>query len=87
MFSFKKLLRDNTGTISDVYNAAKWKNLERRGWFQSSTDIGILMSTDGGALFKSCGVQAWPVWGVVINLPPAERCVCKCICACDYVFI
>lgn len=67
--------QDTTGNISDIFDGEKYKSLQQRGWFQSAGDIGIVCSTDGGALFKSSGVSAWPVWAVIANLDPSVRYV------------
>ena len=47
--------------MADIYDGRKWKNMKADGWFRDASDLAITSSTDGGALFKSCGVQAWPV--------------------------
>lgn len=65
--------RTQGDSIGDIYDGSKWKEMEKRGWFKTAQDIGLILSTDGGALFKSSKVEAWPVWGVVANLPPSER--------------
>ena len=63
----------------DIYDGEKYKTLQANGWFNEFSDIGLLLSTDGGALFKSSGVEAWPVWGVNLNLEPALRIVLESI--------
>jgi len=47
--------------------------LKNDGWFQGPEDLGVILSTDGGALFKSSGVSTWPIWALNTNLPPNER--------------
>lgn len=63
------------GTIRDVWDGEKVKQLREQGWFQDRNDLGLILSTDGGALFRRTGVQAWPIWAINANLPPSERYV------------
>lgn len=61
------------GVIRDIWDCEKVHELREQGWFRDSKDIGLIMSTDGGALFKRTGIQIWPVWGMIANLAPTER--------------
>jgi hypothetical protein len=65
--------KNNAEDSEDMYDGNKYLDLKEKGWFESPGDVGLLLSTDGGALFKSSGVEAWPVWGVISNLPPHIR--------------
>jgi hypothetical protein len=59
--------------IRDIWDGEKVQRLRQRGWFRKISDIGLVLSTDGGNLFKRTGVNAWPVWASIANLPPEER--------------
>jgi hypothetical protein len=56
-----------------MYDGGKYKEMLAKGWFQTPADLGLICSTDGGALFKSSGTSAWPIWGVNLNLSPDTR--------------
>ena len=73
--NYRNTAMHETGVISDLWNTAKVKELHtHKGWFTTSKyDLGLVLGTDGGALFKRTGVQAWPVFALIANLPPAER--------------
>ena len=63
----------NPTILKDIYDGRKYQRLVKEGWFATPGDVGVVISTDGGALFKSSGVEVWPVWAVITNLPPHER--------------
>lgn len=64
----------NTDNITDIFSGEKVRELVDKGWFQEgSQDIGLVMSTDGGVLFKRTSINVWPIWAVIANLPPKLR--------------
>ena len=60
----------NSHKCQDVWDGTKARKLKEEGWFANGTDIGLILSTDGGALFKRTGINVWPIWGIIANLPP-----------------
>jgi hypothetical protein len=73
------VLNNNDDTLVDILNGCKVQELRKRGWFNTSTDFGLVAGADGGTIFKRSGFQAWPVWGFIANLSPEERyeVICK----------
>lgn len=65
--------KQNTDNIEDIYDGSRYKRLQQEGWFVSPHDYAVAIGLDGVALFKQSNVQAWPIWGVLCNLPPEER--------------
>lgn len=64
--------------LVDIFCGTRVQELRNQGWFgRDSDDIGLVLSTDGGVLFKRTSINAWPVWGVIANLPPEVRLVCN----------
>jgi hypothetical protein len=59
--------------IRDIWDGKKVQSMRSKGWFQRVTDVGLVLSTDGGSLFKRTGINVWPVWASIANLPPQER--------------
>lgn len=69
--------------IEDIYDGARYRNLQQHGWFDSIHDYALLIGLDGVSLFKQSHTQAWPIWGILCNLPPNERYVsfvCGVVC-------
>lgn len=67
--------KPSNGVLEDIQDGIKYQALLKQGWFNDACDLGLVLSTDGGALFKSSGTSAWPVWAVNTNLSPSMRCV------------
>ena len=63
----------NSHKCQDVCDGTKARKLKEKGWFVNGTDIGLILSTDKEALFKRTGINVWPIWGIIVNLPPEER--------------
>lgn len=59
--------------IEDIYDGARYRKLQQHGWFESIHDYALLIGLDGVSLFKQSHTQAWPIWGILCNLPPNER--------------
>lgn len=66
---------NHNNVMRDVYDGEKYLHMKQKGWFKTAGDVAMILSTDGGSMFKSSGVEAWPVWGVLTNLEPAIRLV------------
>ena len=49
------------------------QELSKNGNFFSSNKLAFSFSTDGVAVFKSSNVSIWPVYLVILNLPPTIR--------------
>lgn len=72
--SWAKDVIADVSTIRDIFGGEKVKELQAQGWFRGqSEDIGLVMSTDGGVLFKRTSISVWPIWAVIANLPPTIR--------------
>lgn len=68
--------KQNDNNIEDIQDGSRYRKLRNEGWFVDggeTTDVGVAIGLDGVALFNRNSVQAWPVWGVICNLPPHER--------------
>lgn len=64
------------GAIEDVYDGELYKKHSCPGGFLSNQhNISFLGNTDGVALIRSNGYGVWPVYLVVNEIPPSERCV------------
>ena len=62
--------------IEDVYDGELYKKHACPGGFLSNQhNISFLGNTDGVALIRSNGYGVWPVYLVVNEIPPSERCV------------
>jgi hypothetical protein len=66
--------KENPNNIEDIHDRKRFRKLQTEGWFApGSLDIGLVAALDSVALFKRSNVQAWPLWGAIANLSPAER--------------
>ena len=66
----------DAGAIEDVYDGELYKKHFCPGGFLSNQhNISFLGNTDGVALIRSNGYGVWPVYLVVNEIPPSERCV------------
>lgn len=60
--------------ICDIRNGLEYKKLQEPGGFlHNSNNITFSMFTDGVPLFKSSGVQMWPVYILINEIPPKQR--------------
>lgn len=67
--------------IEDVYDGELYKQHSCPGGFLSDPhNISFLGNTDGVALIRSNGYGVWPVYLVINEIPPAQRCVSTCTC-------
>lgn len=61
-------------SISDIWNGDAVKQMKQNGeFFNYKEHLGLTISTDGVAVFKSSLESLWPVYLVVNNLPPKIR--------------
>lgn len=64
------------GAIEDVYDGDLYKKHTCPGGFSSNPhSISFLGNTDGVTLIRSNGYGVWPVYLVINEIPPLERCV------------
>ena len=62
------------GVLRDVWDGAALREKTKEGKFYSSPEnLGLMLSTDGVTLFKSSSTDIWPVFLVILNLPPSIR--------------
>lgn len=62
------------GVLRDIWDGAALREKTREGHFYSNPEnLGLMLSTDGVSLFKSSSADLWPVFLVILNLPPAIR--------------
>ena len=47
-------------------------------------DIGVIINTDGVALFKSSRLKMWPIYLALTNLPPLIRMNMENIIVCGW---
>jgi len=60
--------------ICDVRSGIGYKKLQEPGGFlHDSSNITFSMFTDGVPLFKSSGIQMWPVYILINEIPPKQR--------------
>ena len=64
-------IHDTTNTISDIWTADGIKQHDI--FFSAKGNLGLSIFTDGVPLFKSSSMTFWPVYGVILNLPPSIR--------------
>ena len=63
-----------SSTLSDVWSGAYLRRLCSEGrYFSSCDNLALVVSTDGVPLFKSSSTSLWPVYLVILNLPPSIR--------------
>ena len=62
------------GLICDIQDGSKYKHLQKPGKFLSYPEhTGLILNTDGVAIFKSAKHSLWPICLSVTNLPPHLR--------------
>ena len=62
------------GVLRDIWDGTALQEKTREGRFYSNSEnLGLMLSTDGVSLFKSSSADLWPVFLVILNLPPAIR--------------
>ena len=62
--------------IEDVYDGELYRKHSCPGGFLSEPhNISFLGNTDGVALIRSNGYGVWPVYLVINEIPPHQRCV------------
>ena len=66
--------KDPSSVITDVWDA---KVLSSDSFFSSSTNVALSVFTDGIPVFKSSKVSVWPVYYIVLNLPPSVHIKAK----------
>lgn len=59
--------------LTDIWDGAFLQELVHKRFFSSNLDLAFFLSTDGVALFKSSSMSLWPVYLVILNLPPEVR--------------
>ena len=59
------------GVLRDIYDGLGYK--KHLNFLSKTTNISLLLNTDGVAIFRSSKVSVWPVWAVVYELPPTLR--------------
>ena len=65
-------------TISDIVDGAEYKKLkENDGFLTNKSNVTLSLFTDGIPLFQSSKVSLWPVYLVINELPPKQRCTRK----------
>ena len=61
-------------TLSDVWSGSHLQRVSCKGrYFSSCDNLALVVSTDGVPLFKSSSTSLWPVYLVILNLPPGIR--------------
>ena len=62
--------------VEDVYDGQLYKQHSCPGGFLSNPhNISFLGNTDGVSLIRSNGYGVWPVYLVINEIPPTQRCV------------
>ena len=56
--------------LSDVYDGERYQALLKNGFLSNPYNLSLIFHTDGVSVFKSLGMQAWPVQSAVCDLPP-----------------
>lgn len=60
--------------IVDISDGAIWQKLRKEyGIFGNAFDLALGINIDGGVAFASSGVQLWPIFLAINNLPASER--------------
>ena len=61
------------GVLRDIWDGAGLREKTTDGRFYSHPEnLALMLSTDGVALFKSSAADLWPVFVVILNLPPTS---------------
>eukprot|EP00731_Ephydatia_muelleri_P032131 Em0023g638a len=67
--------RQETDMQHDLQDGSKYRALMQPGEFLSVPEhIGLILCSDGIPVFKSSGLQLWPIELCIANLPPEIRC-------------
>ena len=61
------------GVIRNIWDEAALREKTKGKFYSSPENLGLMLSTDGVPLFKSSSKDLWPVFLVLLNLPPAIR--------------
>ncbi len=65
---------DKQNVICDIQDGSLYKELQKPGKFLSHPEhTGLILNTDGVAVFKSSKHSLWPVYLSITNLPPHLR--------------
>ena len=59
--------------VRDVYDGREYAKHKR--FLSEPGNVSLLLNTDGIKMFNSSGIDLWPIWLVVNELPPNERYV------------
>lgn len=60
--------------LNDVWSGSYLRELTSEGrYFSSSDSLALILSTDGVPVFKSSSLSLWPVYLIILNLPPGIR--------------
>lgn len=86
MLSYRTSRQSHSDTLADVFDGSHYNRLREsdvkwrgsvvhppRKYFESATDVALMLATDGVPLFKRKGLAVWPLMLTVLSLPPQLR--------------
>lgn len=69
-----ELTKNSKPKIEDISDGAAWQRLRKEhGLFENAFDIALGINIDGGVAFAATGIQLWPIFLAINNLPADER--------------